>query len=382
MNNTQYKSLIFLLSAGLILLMGIYFPFLSKRTAALQVKPLAGSFSVTERPTLSIYNWLKGTFQKDYTAILKEDPDMRPLFVRIRNEMRYQLFNTEAHPVLEIGKGGYFFDKTYIRSSLGMYFRGEEFAQKQADLLGKAHQYLKSKGKELLVLLPPAKAAHILEKVPAAYDKFEAKTSDRMALLAAFREKGITCMDFEFLRNLEDQTGLPMYPQAGLHWSLLGATYAADSMSKTIENLLGIQMPKMQFDELELTTEPRDSDEEFGRLMNVLSPIRYDTIAYPTIRYESDTATTKPKVLILGDSYYRVFYDMGIQKNLFHPKSQYWHYFEKHIAPEHEWGAKIKKDPVSLRKVLDEIDIVLYVASETNAHRLGFGFTEAILSLK
>lgn len=375
------KWLIFLLSAGLVLLLGIYYPELQNRFPALQGRPLAGAFTVTRAPRLTLKNWLSRDFQNNVSNTLKEDPKIRPLFVRLKNEWLFRMFGTEAHDVLEMGRDGYLFDKTYIRASLGLDYKGDEFITEKATKLEQLHQYLKNKGKALILLMPPAKAGHIPEKIPASYDNIKPQTSNRQALIQACQQKNIPYLDCSHLITLEKQMGWEMYPVTGLHWSHLGATWAADSLVGKIEELLPIRMPQMQFDSLTITNQLRSPDQEFGELLNLLRPYPYDSMAYPVIHYQSDSNTDRPKVLILGDSYYRVMYDMGIQAGLFDQGSQYWHYFEQFIAPQHEGGVAVDKSPENIRKILDEMDVILYVASETNLHRIGFGFTEAALAV-
>ncbi|RMG17769.1 MAG: hypothetical protein D6730_23640 [Bacteroidetes bacterium] len=379
MKQRLFKWGIFLVAAGGLLLLAAYYPLLQTRLSWLQARPLAGAFTLTEAPQLSVPAWFSGDFQQQTAQALKENPEIRPLFVRLKNEWLFRIFHAESHPVLEIGRRGYLFDKTYIHAALGLDYQGDAFIEQQVQQLSRLHAYLQQRGKQLLLLMPPPKAAHIPENLPAAYAAFEPGLSNRRALAAACRQQQIPFMDFSFLRKLEKQQGWPMYPPTGLHWSHYGATLAADSMTRYMEQLLHIRMPRMQVDSLLITNEIRPPDNEFGELLNLLRPYPYDSLAYPLLSFHTDSATTRPRVLILGDSYYRLLYDLGFQQQLFHPASRYWHYFEQHISPEHEGGASIDKSPAALQRVLEDTDLVLYVASATNLHRMGFGFTEAVL---
>ncbi len=368
-----------MLSTTSILLLASYYPYLQDRFSGLQAAPLAGAFTVSERPKLSISNWLRGDFQADYTRAIKENPDIRPFFVRLKNEALLQLFGTESHPVLQIGKDGYLFDKTYIYASLGLDYKGDAYIAEQAKRLQELHHYLQEKNKTLLMLMPPSKAAHIPEKLPRAYRSFKPKTTNRQALAQALKQQGVPYIDFSYLRERELSSGLRMYPATGLHWSHYGATLAADSLAHRIEKLLNIQLPDLQIDSLLLTNELRSPDNEFGELLNLYTPYVYDTMAYPILSYDTDSNTYKPKVLIVGDSYYRLMYDMKFQEHLFDPASQYWHYFEKYIAPNHTSGVAVDKNKGHLQELIEQMDVVLYVVSATNVHRIGFGFTEAVL---
>ena len=370
---------IFLFAACILLLFSRYYPYLHKNFPGLRVAALAGQYERPVLPRLGLSSWFAGTYQKALNQQMKEDPQIRPLAVRSYNELLFQLFHHESHEVLEMGKNGYLFDNTYIETSLGMLYKGDDFLAKQVQNLIAFQNVLREKGKHFLVLLPPSNASIFPEFYPRKYQGIVARKSDRLALSESLEENQIPYIDFQYFSTLKNQVPYPLYPKKGLHWSHYGATWAADTLKKQIESLLGTTLPVMSFDQLEVTDKLRAPDDELGKILNVLQEVQYDSMAYPQIQYVSDSTTKRPNVLVIGDSYYRVLFDLGIPQELFAPESKYWHYFHEVISPRHPNGFPLDKRKELVQGAIDQSEIIIFQASETNVHRLGFGFAELIL---
>ncbi|MEZ4826830.1 MAG: hypothetical protein R3C61_11160 [Bacteroidia bacterium] len=123
-----------------------------------------------------------------------------------------------------------------------------------------------------------------------------------------------------------------------------------------------------------------DTDWEVERAMNLLFPIPDNNAIRPVYHFEDgDTTYHKPRVIVIGDSYYKIWYDQGLQKNLFHPQSQFW-YYGLELLPHREINGE--RASVMSLDVIDEMkqaDLVIFLNAEINLPRLGFEVWDKII---
>ena len=83
---------------------------------------------------------------------------------------------------------------------------------------------------------------------------------------------------------------------------------------------------------------------------------------------------TCPKVLIIGDSYYKIWYDYGIQQAMFHPESSFWYYYGTIFPPQ---GYQHAQSLPILEETLRR-DIILLPHAEINLNNFGFGYLDRL----
>ena len=376
MRATWIKRILFVLAAGLVFLPGRYIPWLQQQFPAWQAEPLAGAYIAPDRPIWMVEDWLGGRFQQQYVDYVSDRSKIKPLLVRQRNQWEFEWFQRSSNPIIEVGKEGYVFDKNYTKAYMGLDLQPDSVIQMRIQKLAVIRDYLGKKGIEVLVLNPPGKATHIPEKLPAHYPRKHERPTNRKRYTHYLEEAGISYLNFEELRAMEDTSGYLHYSRGGLHWSLYGATAAMELTSQRIESLLDIKLPEMQWrDSLSIEAE-KGTDREILNAMNLRRIPDQPNLAYPVQRYHNDSTHTRPNVLILGDSFYGIWYEQGFQQAFFAPKSAYWHYFER-INPAPSEGDANPRARNLIEEVLQR-DLVILSCSETNLPNFGFGFIEAL----
>jgi hypothetical protein len=359
-----------------VLTLGLwYVPPLQRNVRALQTPDLGGSFEPAPAPVLTPKSWLSGSYQRMTEQHLKQESALSPFFVRARNQLIYQTFGEVPSKLVTKGQDGYFYSTEYCDAYIGKDATDQAQLEALADQLQRIQRKLQEKGKTLLVLLPPGKPRVLPQFLPEFYQKNGSKFSDYDRFRFLLFEKGVPLQDFAFFFNHDTASDYPLYPQFGLHWSYYGAALATDSIRTQIGALLDLQLPIMQWQaDIPMQTDllPTDRELLYGANLWDDPPIR--PMPYPNITYAyQDTIHTRPKVLAVGDSYYKLLYDYGIPQGLFHPNSRFWYYYNTSIPA----GDRSPRDE-NLNEIIEQYDIILLPHAEINIKKFGFGFLEKL----
>ena len=328
---------------------------LQNQVEGLQVpRSLTGAFVEKQDPEWTIDNWLKGKYGKDFQDYYREQHPMRGFFVRLRNQMDYQLYGLSENPRIEVGKGGQLFDTNYGKSYLGWDSIPKTDFQTLLDRLFLLADSVEAWDSQLLVLLPPGKQSVFPDLLPDFYKDQPHFPTNRQRLLDALAERGVAHMDFDFLAQQQDTAQWPLFPQGGLHWSLYGAALAGDSMLGYISALLDTRMVKPEYS-LEIVEKGRDTDTEIIRAMNLWFMPSTPPLAEAFYEQKTDTLF-RPRVLSISDSFYKIWYDQGFQQAAFHPASSFWYYGRTLLhSPKPGWetthcgGSRLQKRNIGLR---------------------------------
>ena len=140
-------------------------------------------------------------------------------------------------------------------------------------------------------------------------------------------------------------------------------------------------MKKLQIDSIISSSRLRPPDNDLGEILNLVRPVETQPMPYPKVSFISDSMTVMPRLLVIGDSFYRTFFDLGYHQAVFSSQSVYWHYFTQLMNAENPTGIPINKDRLNIPVIIDQADLVILMAGESNLHQLGFGFIEALYTL-
>ena len=369
------KYILFLFPLIILLLPEWYLPILTKNKPAWQSSILGGTFQKTDRPAWEVPTWLMGRFQDKYEEHLKTQSTNASFFVRRRNQLYYQLFESIPSANVTAGKENTFHQTFYCNEYIGQDFKGHAFLEELAKKVEKVNQSLLQKGKHLLVLLPPGKARVLPHTLPTFYQKNASRNTNWEVFSKLLEEKKIPYLNYQAFIDSPDQYEHPIYPQLGLHWSYYGAAVAAELSKQKIEQLLDKKLPKMDYSEVELSTKLKGEDRELLNGANLMHFPEILPMPYPTISYQSDSSTYKPRVLIVGDSFYKLQFNLGVQQALFDEQSSFW-YYNSNSLPQ---GKRVNQE--NLQEVIESTEIILLSHAEINIHRTGFGFLDQLIAL-
>ncbi len=376
MRYTVLKYFLFVFMCLGIFLMPHYIPFVEKHFPNMQARQLSGQRELYHRPAFAIKKYLNKSFQRSFENHIKTESGIANIAVRGKNQVDFSFFNHINSSKIIVGKEDYFFSTEYCEAYLGKDFIGEKNVKRKVTLLKKVCDSLNKKGIQCIVLNPPGKPRALPEYLPDYYQNYPYPKSNWSTFNAYLDEEKIPRLDLGFLLDSHTGTKLELYPKFGLHWNYLGATLAAEELCEFVSTNWEINCPKMSWELImKEKAEILSTDIEMMNGANLWSDLSSPKMPYPRIKYLSDSLTVKPNVLVVGDSYYKIFLDYGVQKGLFASASSFYYYYQQ-VYP------KRKNNPSAQQlDIIEEIknrDLIIFSHSESNLEKFGFGYLEKL----
>ena len=158
----------------LLTMMGFVLVFVQERWHPFRLKPLAGVTFKTERPELTLKDFVSGTYQSDAEQYSRENFGFREAAIRGYNQFLWSLFHeTNCHFIVP-GKDGWLFYKEAFNDYYGIepihfyktYDRAREWARKDVRMMNKLRYLLKDYDIEFLCFMAPNKAEIYPEYLP------------------------------------------------------------------------------------------------------------------------------------------------------------------------------------------------------------------------
>jgi hypothetical protein len=357
----KYRSILYA-----ILIACLFVPLLQSHTGFIKLHKLNGATDAVDTvPVFSAKNWFDGTYQAQKEKIINDSFGFRSAFVKLHNEVDYDLFNLAHAEFIVGGKNGYLFETHYIDGYYGTDFLGKENIEQTMDKLQFINDTLAKLNKTLLLVIAPSKALYYPEYMPDRINTTKGPTNYD-TYLDLLKKSNIHYIDFNsyFIAN-KNKSKYPLEPKNGVHWSMYGAAVAGDSLVKYLEAVRHITMPKAIWKSIALH---RDSlfDIDVENSMNLLFRLKSPLMAYPDIAFEHDTTKTRPKMLSVGDSFYWGL-DAGYDiKNGFSADSRFWYYYKR---PDH-----IQPTKDELKDEIEKSDVVMLLVTTPNLATVGWGF--------
>ena len=164
-NGKKYRIYLFCLVifafAGLHLLQSKY-PFIHKGK-------LKGDFRLVEDPHFSFKSWFSGDFQKKKEEYLNTSFGFRNFYVRLNNQIAYNLFNVAKANGVIIGKNNYLFEENYLKAYNGTDFIGKTNIIHRMERLKFLSDTLKKLNKSLILVFAAGKGSFYPEYFPDSY---------------------------------------------------------------------------------------------------------------------------------------------------------------------------------------------------------------------
>ncbi len=346
-------------------------PFLISLFFSQNLFQLKGVVNEPVNITFDKHEWITAEYQQKKEEYLNSTFGLRNWCVRFNNQIAYSFFNKAKANGVIVGKENYLYEASYIESYSGKNYVGEDSIRNTVNKLKFISDTLSKLGKQLIIVFAPGKASFYPEYIPDAYLPFKKQTN-----YSTFSEVSNTMklnvIDFNkwFIEN-KTKSKYPLYPKYGIHWSIYGTVLAADSLVKNISNLRNITLPKIKITEINMG-KPVDSDYDIADGMNLLFENSSFDMAYPKITLDTTNVKTKPKVLVISDSFYWGLYNLGIS-NCFQ-NDHFW-YYNKQVFPES--GTKeLLTDHLNIGDEINKHDVIVIISTEATLNKIGWGFIE------
>lgn len=375
----QLKYIVLGLQIVILLVPAAYIFLLPSQIGAITIDQLSGSFYPTQKLPLKLDTWFSGQYGSQMNEYVKENYPGRPWFVRANNQADFSLFNHSANERIVVGNNGELYDKTYIDAWLGNDVITADSAESLVRKIAHLQSYLDTFQTKILVITPPGKPTFMPAFIPGHFLKNPTTTTSRALITRLLNQYHIPNLDYAPFPEVQQSTDIRLYPRTGLHWSHWGAAIAADSMRSQVIALTGLYMPEMTYSP-ETYYQRNDTDWEVERAMNLLFAIPDNKAIRPLYDFSpTDTTKQKPRVIVIGDSYYKIWYDQGLQEKLFHPQSQFW-YYGLELLPHREInGERASVMSLDVIEEMKQADLIIMLNAEINLPRLGFEVWEKII---
>ena len=366
-----------ILFAGIVLL--LFLPMIQDKKEIIDVHPLNGAITPIETPYFTMDSWLDGTYQIKQQAFLNESFGFRNVFIRINNQLKYNLYNQINAKNVIVGKDNYLYEENYINTYKGTDFIGTQQIDEKINKLVRLRDTLTSKGIDIIVLLAPGKGSFYPEFIPDKYQPDVRSMTNYEAYQNQLSKSNVHVFDVhKWFRNIKKTSPYPLFPKTGIHWSAYGEFLVVDSLLSYIASISpSYKMPNYIIDELEISSEMKKRDNDIEKGMNLLFDLPNIKMAYPKHHLQTDSLTKTPRVLSVADSFYWGIYNMGVARDVFQ-SGQFWFYNSK--IYQEGIPARSVKD-VDVLKEVEKHDLILLIATDATLYKFAFGFIDQLYEL-
>lgn len=359
-----------------ILLALLFLPMLQTFFHFVNEKPLDGAFVEAKKPVITPKTLFNETAQDSLMTWCTEQTGFRKPMIRLNNQLLYSAFGKVSAIGPVKGNDDYtFIEESYIISYTGETYLGNEAIEKNTRQIKLIQDMLRTKGITLLPVFVLGKASYYPELIPEKYIAKRHETNNYQEYLKAFDEQGVEMIDFN--RWLCEQKGTkahPIYCNLSAHWTVYAASLAMDSLVHYMENKTQQEQAHFHIEGFD-TTYLMNQDDDLYRMMNLLLPMKHNTIDQPKFGF---TEGYKPRVLAISDSYWWTVYawNVALPQNLFRP-GDFW-FYNKTIYPERTPIQNVES--VDYKQEIEDQEFVLLVCTEATNHLWPYGFIERYLS--
>ncbi len=300
------------------------------------MKPLNGVTVATEKPVFSLDSYRSGEYARQAEAYTSQHIGFREPIIRLYNQYLWDCYRKTYAKDVVAGKEDWLFYPQSVRDYYGQELlcwqpsvdEARETFNHEVKYLNWARSILKENGVDLLVFIAPEKSFLYPEFLPES----ESDTTTFNAcdyFSQRFEETGFPYIEMtRWFQQIKDTVDYPLIPQAGAHW-IFSSVYAVDSLTHLMGTLKGITLPKIEIGEAyPIRERDHDYDNDLEELLNLTFPLKHQYGYCPRhlVNILQDSASVKPKVLFIGNSY---FWSMNqfVPFNELFEDTEFWYYF-------------------------------------------------------
>lgn len=343
----------------------------------IKIAPLKGAIPTPVKAEFSYKNWFEGDYQEKLEKYIDETIGFRSFFVRVYNQINYSFYDIARANGVIIGKDLYLYEENYIKAHLGRDFIGEDKIKEKVKKLKEISDILKSKNKDVIVLLAPGKGSFYPEFIPEKYNPEHKTKTNYEVYKDEISKSGVRLLDFHsWFRNMKDDSPYPLFPKTGIHWSKYGEVLAIDSIMKYINSIRDDKkVPNLLIGDIEETSNVRDTDNDIEQGMNLLFDLDNIPMGYASYKIQELENSKKAKVLNVADSYYWGMYNWGFSRIAFN-EGQFWFYNQQIYY--HNQPASLNVEDINIIEEVEKHDVVILLSTDANLYKFAFGFIDQL----
>jgi hypothetical protein len=361
----------------ILLLFFLWIPIIQQNTKCYDEPKLKGAYVGPIKPVCTIELIKTFQYQKQIEDYLNYQFGFRGLLVKIKNSLAY-LFWKEIPVADNIeGKDGYVFSIGSIYRSIGLDYNGKEKNDATIKKIKFLKEGLEKQGTHFLAVMAPSKESTMPERMPSKYNNQIKKNNDYLDFISGYKKNNIDCLDLcSYFRKINKTSPYPLYTKTSFHWSVFGASIAQDTLLNYISTYFDKPLPSYTNKGVEISDTSRLSDDDFEDPMNFLFKLGDAKYAYPKLKMvEASKKNFRPKVIIIGDSYFFQIQRLKMLNSVFSEESKFWFYFATTSYSLND----VTNEPLFRLNIMKEIqtaDLVILIGYPGTLDRFPFGFTD------
>lgn len=342
----------------------------------IHIKPLAGENPPRLAPP-STKSWFSAKWQKKQQKYAQRAATFRPNLIRWRNQLWYALFEELPSGEVLAGKDGFLYNLNSVKSQGPVPEKLLKHLPVFVGRMKRLQDTLNAHNKQLLVVLAPSKELIYPEYLPAGWESSIANEHRASHFVRELNRQQVHQLDLiRGFQSLKKQQPHLLFSPAGLHWSEYGATLAIDSLLQKSSEVLQMPLASIQITELGLTEKLSLRDRDLEQFLNLMHyPSTAAEMAYPTVEVLHST-TKKPRLLVVGDSFYETMLATGLIDQAFDTQSAYWFYNRDVFLGLDQDNPPVSE--VNLVEALEQTDLLIFLANPVNLQLIPAGFLDRV----
>jgi hypothetical protein len=258
---------------------------------AIRIGPKLGGVTREAEVKLSWSSLRDGSFQKAVASRVTDAMPVRPLLIRINNEIRFELFGELTAPQVVRGAKGQLIERSYLEEYCARTEgQGATLATDIIPKLKDIQNFYRARGAVFVYMVTPSKAAHLpeyfVDHVPCPSTP-AARAELVPQYVGLLRQAGIDVVDTAgLIHSLKGAYEVELFPQGGVHWNDIGGARAVSAVVEDINRQAGRELvPPFTFT-WTLSGVTSGVDRDLVDLLNVFFP----PLSYLTPKVKFQTA--------------------------------------------------------------------------------------------
>jgi hypothetical protein len=340
------------------------------------ITPLHGAYEQPVACVLNWENWISQTYQHNRDSLYKYNTTLRPLLVRLYNEMDFKLFGKSNMGDLLFGKENYLFSHSWAESRSGKVTLDSTKIDLFCGKLAHLEQLLSQSGKFFKFIIPPSKEEIFAEFLPDNL-KEEGTVNDYKILTHYLNKHHVTFDDLtDYYKELIRTAPYPVYSSTSVHWTMYGAHFTLISLLQEMNTYFDNRMIELYVEQVN-TSHFQEYDGDQEKTLNLFARLDDGQFGYPV--YGTNTPISpafKPRVITIGDSYYWGIIGSWQLLSIFDEQSKYLYYFST-VFPNNDNPSYSLHD-IDIIEEISQSHALIIMNSSHNLLNFPYGFENDI----
>lgn len=363
-------------------------PVLQAKFHFVEEKELGGAFTLGEHPALTWDALRDNTYQPALERYLEERIGFKSFLIRLHNQIAFSLFRVPGSSDIRIGRNDVLFEPRHIQAYAGQDLLSEAEVRFRVQRLRTVQRDLSRRGVHLLFVMAPNKARFEPENLPAALRPAPGTPTNYERYARALQADTVAWIDMVALFAQWKKTKpYPLFPRGGTHWSGYGATLAADTLLRRLEQMSGLRLPTVRTIGppriIRATDSLQATDNDLAKPLNLLQQVEASPLAYPQLAFDQpQPGQTRPPALFVADSFIWGLVHFGpYLQNEFSDDTRVWYYGSGVHMPNDPWGEIDAAHNLDLRQQVESRRFIVVLLTEHNLPTYEFNFTNNVYRL-